>query len=90
MVGKGKKKGLFRFAVKPRDGGREVLLAGDFSEWKPVKMTKQKDGTFVSSVPLAPGSHEYKFIIDGQWITDPDHGTFAVGPHGPNSVFIAE
>ena len=30
----------------------------------------QKD--FVAMVELGEGDHEYKFLVDGQWFTDPN------------------
>jgi len=28
-------------------------------------------GNFVGTVSLPPGAHEYMFVVDGKWITDP-------------------
>jgi 1,4-alpha-glucan branching enzyme len=52
--------------------GGEVFVAGDFNEWNPRshKMTK-REGFFQRKLKLAPGMHEYKFIVDGEWQTDP-------------------
>ena len=52
--------------------GNEVFIAGDFNEWNPSshRMIK-KDGCFKRKLKLDPGAHEYKFIVDGEWITDP-------------------
>jgi hypothetical protein len=50
-------------------------------------MRKQKDGSYSTTVPLAVGSHEYKFILDGQWVVDPDNNAWALNPYGTlNSV----
>jgi 1,4-alpha-glucan branching enzyme len=50
-----------------------VRLAGDFTEWEqsPVDLKKQKNGIWKATVSLAPGSYEYRFLIDGQWTDDP-------------------
>ena len=82
MVDKGRKKGTARFAFKPDNGARVVELAGSFSQWQPIRMRKQKNGSFVSIVPLADGTHEYKFIIDGEWTVDPDNNAWAMNPYG--------
>ena len=52
---------------------REVYLTGDFSNWNPkgIPMTKQPDGTWVARIDLEPGEYEYKFVVDGNWMTDP-------------------
>ncbi len=51
---------------------QSVQLAGDFTEWdkKPIRMRKLKDGTWRTTVLLDPGSHEYRFLVDGQWRND--------------------
>jgi 1,4-alpha-glucan branching enzyme len=52
--------------------GAEVFLAGDFNDWNPRshRMTR-RDGAFQKKLKLAPGSYEYKFVVDGEWRTDP-------------------
>ena len=91
MIEKGRKRGTLRFAVKPEDGATSVALAGSFNNWRPIRMRKQKDGHFVAIVPVSPGSYEYKFIVDGQWVVDPDNSAWAMNPFGTlNSVVHAE
>lgn len=65
---------LVRFAlVNP--GAKAVSLVGDFNGWTPgaTPLTGQEvDGVWTASVPVAPGRHEYAFIVDGeQWVADP-------------------
>ena len=50
--------------------GNNVFLAGDFSDWKPVPMERSGNG-FTAVVELSPGEHQYKFIVDGEWQSDP-------------------
>ena len=49
-----------------------VQLVGDFTEWEsnPIGLKRQKDGTWRTTVPLEPGSHEYRFLVDGHWRDD--------------------
>jgi len=67
--------------------GKKVCLAGDFNGWDPSakKMAfKARAGIYTASVRLAPGTYQYKFVIDGAWCADPenvnavpnDQGTF--------------
>ena len=69
------------------DKGKAVYLAGVFNQWSLTakKMAyKAKSGIYTATVKLAPGSYEYKFVIDGTWCADPenansvptDQGTF--------------
>jgi 1,4-alpha-glucan branching enzyme len=52
---------------------KEVILMGDFNNWSLEKhpMRKDENGTWKKRVILSPGSHEYKFLVDGQWKEDP-------------------
>jgi chromosome partitioning protein len=58
---------------------REVFVAGDFSNWKKISMTKVgSGGSFTAFVYLAPGKYAYKFYVDGKWVLD------AANPHKKN------
>ena len=91
MIAKGPKKGQVKFSVKPSNGAKEVALAADFTEWKPSPMKKQKDGSFSVVATVPAGTHEYKYIVDGQWVVDPDNNKWALNPYGTlNSVATSE
>lgn len=50
---------------------REVSVAGDFSNWKKVAMTRVgSGGSFTTFVYLTPGKYAYKFYVDGKWLLD--------------------
>ena len=69
--GNGKRKEAFAiFAPSAED----VQLVGDFTAWqeKPIKLKRSKDGTWKATVPLDPGVHEYRYLVDGKWQNDPD------------------
>lgn len=60
----------FELAAKESD---KVSVVGDFNEWdasvNPLK--KLKNGTFKLVLPLEAGNtYEYKFVVDGDYITD--------------------
>jgi 1,4-alpha-glucan branching enzyme len=87
MISKGSRQNTTKFSVKPNNAARTAQLAGDFNGWKPAAMKKQKDGAFVAEVPLKAGSYQYKFVVDGQWVADPDNANCALNPYGSvNSV----
>ena len=50
----------------------KVLLVGDFTGWNenPIPLRRQKDGSWRATIPLEPGTHEYRFLVDGQWRDD--------------------
>ena len=51
-----------------------VQLVGDFTHWQknPIQMQKQSDGTWKAGIALVPGTHHYRFVVDGDWCDDPD------------------
>lgn len=54
--------------------GNSVNLAGEFNSWSTSAdpLTKQADGTWTITKPLAAGKYPYKFVIDGgTWKEDP-------------------
>lgn len=87
MIGKGSRKGTVRFSIRPAEGAEKARIAGDFNNWQPQPMRRNKKGEFVAVVPLDTGTYEYKYLVDGQWVSDPDNNTFAANPYGTlNSV----
>lgn len=52
---------------------RSVRLAGDFTGWDPsYELHQTTPGVWSVIVPLAPGVHDYAFVVDGErWIPDP-------------------
>jgi peroxiredoxin len=63
------------FRFRPPTAARAVYLAGTFNDWKPadIKMDGPDDsGRFQKKMTLKPGSHEYKFVVEGtRWHQDP-------------------
>jgi 1,4-alpha-glucan branching enzyme len=68
-----------------------VAVAGTFNDWDAARtpLTKGKDGKWKAKVSLPLGRHEYRFVVDGQWISDPAAKEAAGNPHGSdNSVVV--
>jgi len=79
---------VYRHRGEPAPG--EVKLAGDFEGWQgTVAMIGGADGFYVADVELSPGRHAYKFIVDGDWIADPDNPDRADDGEGAENA-IAE
>jgi hypothetical protein len=53
-------------------GPQHVSLSGDFNGWSvdATPMTRCGDGHWETTVDLAPGRYEYKFVRDGEWMPD--------------------
>ena len=66
-----------------------VQLVGEFTQWqtRPISMQKGPDGVWRTSVALEPGTHHYRFLVDGQWRDDPECKLRVPNPYGSqNSV----
>jgi len=50
---------------------KAVGVAGEFSDWSVLPMTRDDSGTWSRTVPLKPGYYGYKLIVDGEWVLDP-------------------
>lgn len=50
-----------------------VAIAGSFNDWRPgtAPMLRLQNGRWVKNLVLAPGTYEYRFVVDGAWIPDP-------------------
>jgi 1,4-alpha-glucan branching enzyme len=60
------------FTLKGFTNANSVILSGNFNNWRTAElvMDKTTDGWKLDYM-LPPGNYEYKFIVDGTWITDP-------------------
>jgi 1,4-alpha-glucan branching enzyme len=58
--------------VLPICDAKRVSLSGDFNGWSPdaTPMKRYDDGHWETTVELAPGRYEYKFVRDGEWMPD--------------------
>jgi serine/threonine protein kinase len=52
-----------------------VYVAGDFNDWSATAMPLRNrgGGEWFAVVPLVAGRHQYKFVVDGRWMPDPDN-----------------
>ena len=61
------------FLRNNKNAGR-VMLAGSFNDWNPnILSMNRTDSGWIAYVKLGPGKYWYKFIVDGNWITDNDN-----------------
>lgn len=59
------------FRLYGQKNAQKVLLAGSFTHWQYKALPMLKDGDeWLVKVKLGSGKHLYKFIVDGNWITD--------------------
>jgi 1,4-alpha-glucan branching enzyme len=50
---------------------KSVSVAGEFSNWSELPMTRDESGTWSRTLHLRPGYYGYKLVVDGEWILDP-------------------
>lgn len=75
-----------------RPGAKQVCVAGTFNEWKPERtpLVSRGDGHWVGDIAIKPGRYEYMFVVDGQWLPDPNATESVQNPYGGrNSVLVA-
>lgn len=62
-----------QFRLKMPDA-QSVAVVGEFNHWTARPMTKDRDGTWTVTISLPPGTHGYKFLVNGtDWILDPEN-----------------
>ena len=73
----------------------DVRIAGDFNGWVPDKGVRsmiQSEGAarvWTKILQLPPGTYEYRYVVDGEWQSDPTNEKVAAGPGGRvNSVLV--
>ncbi len=71
--------------IVPASLGRSIYIAGQFNNWSlsetPMRLNLDL-GVFEATVPLPPGKHEYRLIVDGRWIADPYNPVVSINPFG--------
>ena len=70
---------------------RSVFVAGEFNAWsfEATPLKAMGLGEWVVRLMLRSGRYEYRFVVDGQWIDDPEAVQRVANPHGGfNSVLI--
>jgi 1,4-alpha-glucan branching enzyme len=70
---------------------REVFLAGSFNNWDPSARPLKKDakGVWKTIIMLPRGTYEYRLVIDGQWVDDPESVEKRLNEFGSlNSIIV--
>ncbi|HWH69072.1 MAG TPA: glycogen-binding domain-containing protein [Candidatus Sulfotelmatobacter sp.] len=73
--------------IKP--DAKKVCVAGSFNGWKPEQtpLAPAGNGRWVGDLTVQPGRHEYLFVVDGQWLPDPNAKESVPNPFGgKNSI----
>jgi hypothetical protein len=83
-------KGNTTFRLKGYPDAMIVALAGSFNNWNQSQFIFGREGDeWICRIDLEPGKHAYKFIVDGNWLLDPDNPETEDDDYGvKNSVII--
>src|ERR1035441_2436077 len=68
---------------------KQVFVAGSFNNWQPEQtpLSPAGNGRWAGGLKVGPGRHEYLFVVDGQWLPDPNAKESVENPFGGrNSV----
>jgi 1,4-alpha-glucan branching enzyme len=74
--------------VKP--GAKQVCVAGSFNDWRPdtTPLAPADNGRWVGDLTIEPGRYEYLFVVDGQWLPDPNAKESVQNPFGGRNSVI--
>jgi 1,4-alpha-glucan branching enzyme len=70
---------------------KQVFVAGSFNDWQPEQtpLVAAGNGRWTRDLKVAPGRYEYLFVVDGQWLPDPNARQSVENPFGGrNSVLM--
>ena len=83
--------GRAEIRLRARDASGTPRIAGDFTDWKPVPMTRAGD-VWTVSIPLAPGVYNYAFVNErGEWFVPASvPGRRSDGMGGWQAVLVIE
>jgi len=88
MSSKSSSVGLKQTFAITAPGAVSVQLMGDFTHWQkhPINMEKGVKGVWQTTVELAPGTHHYRFFVDGEWCNDPECTLRVPNPYGGENM----
>lgn len=70
--------------------GKAVFLAGSFNGWEATRqsLAVAAPGLWAVTLPLPAGPHQYKFVVDGNWVQDPANPRSADDGHGGKNSLL--
>jgi 1,4-alpha-glucan branching enzyme len=70
--------------------GKKVALTGDFNGWtkEGIPMESLGDGRYKTQLRLAPGSYQFRLVVDGEWADDQDADRRVANPFGTQNAVL--
>lgn len=68
----------------------DVCVAGSFNDWQPeaTPLVPLGNGRWVKELTLPEGRYEYRFVVDGNWMNDPNATETAPNPFGSENCVL--
>lgn len=77
------------FKLNGYGNAHQVYLAGNFNKWVPNNLPMKKVGdAWVLPYTFVAGNYQYKFVVDGNWMRDPEN-PFTAKEGGIINSFVA-
>ncbi len=77
------------FNLKGYSTAKKVRVTGSFNLWRKKGIRMNRAGSsWQLPVYLSEGTHAYKFIVDGKWITDPENTNVRTDADGNENSFL--
>lgn len=69
---------------------KRVTLAGTFNDWRTTGISARRDakGNWTARINLKPGRYEYKYFVDGNWVSDPNCTTSSINSFGTQNNIL--
>ncbi|MBD3221801.1 AAA family ATPase [bacterium] len=69
---------------------KDVRLTGSFNDWsrQGTPLYRREDGRWECVVPVQPGPHQYRFIVDGVWLPDPHNAHNVTNEFGGSNSLL--
>jgi hypothetical protein len=79
----------YTFRLRLFEKAERVVLTGSFNAWRHNELVMERhEDEWRYTFVLPAGNHEYKYIVDGRWITDPSN-PFTTGSGDFVNSFLA-
>jgi Glycogen recognition site of AMP-activated protein kinase len=79
------------FSLPAETEAGQVALCGEFNDWSPetTSLTRGDDRAWRVTVPLAPGTYRYKFLLDGEtWENGTDADRYEENAYGTTDSVV--
>ena len=81
--------GVARFFLPGFNTAGKVYISGTFNNWSPSQTLMKFTGSgWSADLKLSPGRYEYKYIVDGRWMTDPENNLKERNDAGSNNSVV--